>query len=190
MAAAIHWSGLGLIVGALVLGGALVLLATRPVIGATITPTVASLLLVAAGLLVVSVPAMYAVQAERSGALGLVGHGLLVVGLLLLVVVSAAPLLHPTQNAPTAEHPLVFGLGIALVLGLLLMGIATLQAAVFPRGAALLILGAMGGFFFVFFVAEFLPPIAGQLGLAAFSVLLTAGLAWVGFDLWSRMPAG
>ena len=166
MPSAVQLSGLGLMAGALLLGGALVLLATRPVVGATITPTVASLLLLAAGLLVASLPGMYAVQAERSGLLGLVGHGLLVVGLLLLVVVSAAPLLHPAENGATAEHPLVFGLGIALVLGLLLTGVATLQAGIYPRGAAVLILGAMAGFFFVFFVAEFLPPIAGQLGLA------------------------
>jgi hypothetical protein len=186
MATAVQLSGLGLMTGALLLGGALILLATRPVVGATITPTVASMLLLAAGLLVASMPAMYAVQADRSGVLGLVGHGLLVVGLLLLVVLSAAPLLHPTVNAPTAEHPLVFGLGIALVLGLLLTGVATLQAGIYPRGAAVLILGAMVGFFFVFFVAEFLPAIAGQLGLAIFSVLLTAGLTWIGFDLRGR----
>ena len=66
------------------------------------------------------------------------------------------------------EHPLLFALGIALVFGLLLTGIVTFQAGVFPRPAAALLLAATAGFFFVFFVAEFLPPLAGQLGSALF----------------------
>jgi hypothetical protein len=44
--------------------------------------------------------------------------------------------IYPSVNAPTQEHPLVFALGIALTLGLLLTGIATFQADVFPRPAA------------------------------------------------------
>jgi hypothetical protein len=42
----------------------------------------------------------------------------------------------------------------------------------------------MGGFFFVFFVAEFLPPISGQLGSAFFGLLLGLALAWTGLALW------
>lgn len=52
-------------------------------------------------------------------------------------------------------------LGIALTLGLLLTGISTFQAGVLPRPAAVLLLAATAGFFFVFFVAEFLPAPAG-----------------------------
>ena len=78
---------------------------------------------------------------------------------------------------------------IALTLGLLLTGIATFQADVFPRPAAVLLLGAMAGFLFVFFVAEFLPPAAGQLGTATFGVLLALGFAWIGVALWLRSPA-
>jgi hypothetical protein len=97
-------------------------------------------------------------------------------------------LLQPSVNGPIGEHPLVFVLGIALTLGLLLTGIATFEAAVFPRPAAILVLAAMAGFFFVFFVAEFLPPAAGQLGTAVFGVLLAVGLSWVGLTLWQRIP--
>jgi hypothetical protein len=189
MSAAIHWSGPALIGGALAFGLAVVLISSRPVIGASLSPDVAAVLLVAAALLLLSLPAMYAVQADAAGVLGLVGHALLATGLLLLVVLAATPLLHPSVNAPIGEHPLVFVLGIALTLGFLMTGIATFQADVFPRPAAVLLLGATAGFFFVFFVAEFLPPAAGQIGTAAFGVLLALGFAWIGVALWLRSPA-
>jgi hypothetical protein len=87
------------------------------------------------------------------------------------------------------EHPLVFGLGIALALGLLLTAVATYRADVLPRPAAAAVLGAMCGFFFVFFVAEFLPPTAGQVGTAVFGLLLAVGLASIGVALvrWDVM---
>ena len=186
----IHWAGLILVGGAVVLGLALVLVSTRPVIEATLSPGVAALLLLAAALLLLGLPAVYVVQAEASATLGLVGHVLLETGLLLPVLVAATPLLHPEQNGPVGEHPLVFGLGIALALGLFLTAIATYQADVLPRSAAVVVLGAMAGFFFVFFVAEFLPPTAGQVGTAVFGVLLAVGLAWIGVALWRWSPAG
>lgn len=188
MSTATHWSGPVLVGGALAFGLAIILLSSRPVIGAAISPGVAGLLLVSAALLLLSLPAMYAVQAEAVGAIGLVAHALLSTGLLLLVVVAATPLLHPSVDASIGEHPLVFVLGIALTLGLLLTGIATFQADVFPRPAAILLLGAMAGFIFVFFVAEFLPPVAGQIGAAVFGVLLALGFAWIGVALWLRSP--
>ena len=92
-------------------------------------------------------------------------------------------------GGPIGEDPIVFGLGIALTLGLLLTGIATFQADMFPRPAAVLLLGAMAGFFFVFFIAEFLPPAAGQIGTAVFGVLLALGFAWIGVALWLGSPA-
>lgn len=188
MNAAIHWSGPVLIGGALAFGLTVVVISSRPVIATTLSPDVAALALLAAALLLVSLPAMYAVHADAVGILGLAGHTLLVTGLLLLVLLAATPLLHPSANAPIGEHPVVFLLGIALTLGLLLTGIATFQAEVFPRPAALLVLGAMAGFFFVFFVAEFLPPAAGQVGTAVFGVLLAVGLSWIGVALWQRSP--
>ncbi len=186
MDVALHLGGLVLIGGAAALGVACVLIATRPVVGQALGPDVAALLIVSAGLLLLGAPAMYAVQAEATGALGLAAHALLVVGLLLLVIVSATPLLYPSAAVSTIEHPLVLGLGIALVLGLLLTGIVTLQAGVLPWQAAGLVLAAMAGFFFVFFVAEFLPPAAGQAGTAIFGVLLALGFAWIGLALWQH----
>ncbi|HEY6569013.1 MAG TPA: hypothetical protein VIZ22_01915 [Candidatus Limnocylindrales bacterium] len=186
MTTAIHWSGLLLVAGAVVLAVAIVVVSSRPVVGQALSPGSAALLLVAAALLLLALPAMYAVQADKVGVVGLAAYVLLATGLLLPVLVAATPLLYPSLNAPTVEHPLVFVLGIALTLGLLLTGIVTLQADVYPRPAALLLLGATAGFFFVFFVAEFLPPVAGQAGSAAFGVMLALGFAWIGVVLWQR----
>lgn len=38
----------------------------------------------------------------------------------------------------------------------------------------------------VFFVAEFLPPGAGQIGSAIFGVVLAMGLALIGVAMWLR----
>jgi hypothetical protein len=184
MNAAIQWSGPVLVGGALALALAIILISSRPVVAQAISPDVAALLLLSAALLLLSLPAMYAAQADAAGILGLVAHALISTGLLLVVLVAATPLLLPSLNAATAEHPLVFVLGIALTLGLLLTGISTYQAEVLPRPGAILLLAATAGFFFVFFVAEFLPPAAGQIGLAAFGVLLALGFAWIGVAMW------
>jgi hypothetical protein len=186
MSAAIHWSGPVLVGAALTLGLTIVLISRQPVVGQSLAPGIAALALASTVMLLLALPAMYAVQADDAGTLGLVGHALLTTGLLLTVLVAATPLLHPSLNAPSGEHPLVFMLGIALVLGLLLSGIATFQAGVFPRPAAILLLAATAGFFFVFFVAEFLPPAAGQIGSALFGTLLALGFAWIGVALWLR----
>lgn len=189
MQTAIHLAGPTLAAGALAFGLGVVLTSTRPVIGATLNADVAAIMLVASILLLLALPAMYGVQAEAAGVLGLVGHALLSVGLLLPVMLAATPLLYPSANAAMGEHPIVFVLGIALTLGLLLTGIATFQADVFPRPAAGLLLAAMAGFFFTFFVAEFLPAAAGQVGSAVFGVLLAVGFAWIGVAMWVRSPA-
>jgi len=184
MATAIQWSGPLLVLGALLLGLGTVAAAMRPTVQSMLSPEVATILMLAAAFLVPSIPGMYAAQADAAGAVGLAGYALLQVGLLLIVVVSAAPLLYPTVTGPFANHPLTGGLGIALFLGLLLTSIATLQAGVYPRPAALLLVAGTAGFFFGFFVSEFLPPGPAQVANAVLGVLAPAGLAWCGTALW------
>lgn len=186
MTTAIQWSGPVLVLGALLLGLATVATALRPTVQSMLSPQVATFLLLAAAFLVPSLPGMYAAQADAAGAIGLAGYVLLQVGLLLVVVVSAVPLLFPTVNEPFANHPLTLGLGVALLLGLLLTAIATLQAGVYPRPAALLLVAGAAGFFFSFFVSEFLPPGPAQVANAVLGVLAPAGLAWCGVALWTR----
>jgi hypothetical protein len=184
--AATHWAGLVLLGGALTLGIAIVLISLRPVVGQAVSPDVAALVLCSAGLLLLSLPAMYAVQADAVGAPGLIAHTLIATGLLLLVVIAATPLMQPALALPTGEHPILFALGIALTVGLLLTGMTTYQAGVLPRPAAALLLAATAGFFFVFFVAEFLPATAGQVGSAVFGILLALGFGWIGWAMWLR----
>lgn len=58
-------------------------------------------------------------------------------GILLLFVVASTLLLYPSLRTASGENPIVFVLGIALTLGLLLTGIATIRADVFPRWASI-----------------------------------------------------
>ena len=186
---AIQWSGLLLIVGAALFGVAVVTISFNPVVNQVMSPGASLLLFLSSICLLLSLPAMYARQADAAGWPGLAGHALLQSGILLLVVVAVPPLLYPTLNAAPGENPVFFLLGIAFTLGLLLTGIATLQAGVFPRGASILLLAATAGFFFVFFIAEFLPAGAGQVGSALLGVLLALALAWIGLFIW-RDTAG
>ena len=180
---AFRWSGVLLVVGAVLLGAAIVILSLKPVVNQVFTLGVSLLLLISSILLLLSLPAMYARQANAAGWLGLAGYALLQSGILLLVLIAATPILYPSLKTAPGENPVVFLLGIALTLGLLLTGIATVRADVFPRWAGILLLAAMAGFLFDFFIAEFLPPIAGQLGSAIFGALLTVSLCWIGIAL-------
>ena len=179
-----RWSGAVLIVGAVLLGAAIVTISLKPVMTQVFSPGVSLLMLLSSIALLLSLPAMYARQANAAGWLGLLGHGLLQAGIVLLVVLAATPLLYPSLKPVPVENPAVFVLGIALTLGLLLTGIATIRAGVFPHWAGILLLAATAGFFFDFFIAEFLSPWAGQLGSALFGILLALGLAWIGAALW------
>jgi hypothetical protein len=185
---AVRLSGTLLIVGAVLLGTAIVVVSFNPVIDQPISPRISLLLLLSAILLLLSLPVMYARQAQTAGWLGLTGHVLLQTGILLLVVLAATPLLYPSLNPAPGENVVVFLLGIALTLGLLLTGIATIAAGVYPRWAGILLLAATAGFFFVFFVAEFLPSMAGQLGSAFFGILLALALVWIGLAIWVGGP--
>lgn len=180
---AFRWSGILLVLGAALLGAAIVSVSLKPVMEQAFSPGVSLLMLLSSILLILSLPAMYARQANAAGWLGLSGYALLQSGILIMVVLAATPLLYPSLNPIPGENLVVFLLGIALTVGLLLTGIATMRAGVFPRGAGILLLAATAGFFFVFFVAEFLPPVTGQVGSAIFGILLALSLAWMGIAL-------
>jgi len=129
---------------------------------------------------------MYARQADAAGWLGLIGHALLQTGVLLFVVVSAPPLLYSSFNRPFENSLAAFLLGIALSLGLLLTAITTVRTGVFPRWAGILLLIGTAGFFFSFFIAEWLPRLAGQVVGVITNIPLGLALAWIGFSMWKR----
>ncbi len=176
-----------LVAGGALLAVAIVMISTKPVGGQVFSPTAALLLFLGALALLVSLPAVYAKQSTAGGVLALGGYVLLQAGMVLIVALAATPLLYPSLRVAPGESLLAFSLGIALVIGLLLTGIAVMQAGVFHRTLGILILVATAGFFFSFFIAEFLPPIVGQVSSASFAVVLGAGFVWMGVSLWSRV---
>lgn len=181
---ALHWGRLLLIAGAALLGVAIVLVSLNPVMNQPFSPGISYLFLLSAIFLLVSLPGMYARQANAAGWLGLVGYALLQAGTVLFAMLATPTLWYPSITGPYPESVSGFLLGIALTLGLLLTSIATLRAGIFPRWAGILLLAATAGFFFSFFIAEFLPPLAGRVGGAALGVLLSFALAWIGFSMW------
>jgi hypothetical protein len=185
---ALRLGGIVLMVGAALLGAAIVLVSFVPVVNQPFPPHISVLFLLASICLLLSLPAMYTRQAQTAGWLGLIGHALLGTGILLLVLVAGPFLLYPTRNLIISENLVLFLLGIALVLGLLLTGIATVRAKVYPRGAGIVWLAATAGFFFDFFVAEYLPRVTGQIGSAFFGVLLGLAMVWIGTALWRSNP--
>lgn len=182
---AIRWGGLLLIVGVALLVAALTIASSTPEMTQQLPRLANVLLFLSSILLLLSLPAMYARQADAAGWLGLIGHALLQTGILLFIVVSAPPLLYSSFDLPFENSLTAFLLGIALTLGLLLTSIATLRAGVFPSWAGILLLAGTAGFFFNFFIAEWLPRFAGQIGGAIMGILLGLALAWIGFSMWN-----
>jgi hypothetical protein len=74
---AFRWSGILLLVGAALLGVAIVIISLKPVMGQPLSPGASLLLLLSSVFLLLSLPAMYARQAYAAGWLGLTGHVLL-----------------------------------------------------------------------------------------------------------------
>jgi len=128
-----------------------------------------------------------AAQVEPSGWLGLVAFVLSVLG---AIVVSTGNMLsiaefsgvsgaYAVEDFYFTTVPLGIIALICLFGGLLLFGIATLRAGVFPRWAGILLsVGAV----VTFFGLSALPPLALLLGI----ILLATALAWMGWALWSK----
>jgi hypothetical protein len=143
-----------------------------------------ALLLVALGLV-----GLYARQAQETGNLGLIAFLMAFSGTLMAFgMLWAEPFLGPflAHEAPAvmdAEPTGTFAAGVILsvmlyALGWLLFGLASLQARVLPRGAAvLLMVGAV-----IFFILALLE-------LPLWTVVQGAAVAWMGYTLWSGTAA-
>src|SRR5262245_55420971 len=118
----IRWSGLALLAGASLWAAASVVGAFSPVADQPFFPLNGALLLLSAVLLLLALPGMYAKQAGAAGGLGLAGHVLLQTGIVVLAIAGSGPLVYSkAMTSPSAVGALF---GIALILGLLLTGIA------------------------------------------------------------------
>jgi hypothetical protein len=135
---------------------------------------------------VLGLPGIYARQAQRAGVTGLIGLCLIVTCVLMLGVVGSAinalllPFLATHAPALINQEPPGLGLfftvgGLLEVVGGILLGIATMRAAVLPRWAGLLlIVGSL-----VQFIGDFFNlPIANPGFL-----LFVLGLAWLGLGV-------
>jgi len=181
---ALRWSGAALMASAIVLGTALSLASLRLPGTVPPMPLGSLLLLVGSVLLMLALPGMYARQAEAAGGFGLVGHVLLAVGNVALIGFAAAPLFNPSVTGIDKEETVAAGLLLlALPLGVVLTGMATLQAAVYPRWSGILLLVAGVGVLLTFLGPEGLPPIVGEVVGLSWGVLLAFALAWIGVVL-------
>jgi hypothetical protein len=144
-------------------------------------------------LIVLGVPGMYARQAERAGILGLIGSILTVFFVLMagyagnIVSAFIAPFLaaHSLQQTQAPIGLVLFAFIIGSLLGMLggiLLGFATMRAAILPRWAgALLIAGGV-----LLFGGNFLP--FGRTVSSIGVLLFLSGLAWLGAAVWSKPP--
>jgi hypothetical protein len=142
--------------------------------------------------LVFALVALFAAQAERVGVLGALGMMILsVVG----TTLASGTVLVEIAGASGAEVAAVTGAdlsgalsllgGLAFLIGLVLFGIATMRAGVFPRWAgALLILGDA-----VFGAASFSGSAASIVEVVGASITCAA-FAWLGLILLSGVGSG
>ena len=193
----IRWSGLALVLGGICL--ALFVLIhpqgafTADVIASRIAETAHTFHFLGATLAIFGFVGLLLYQLEKGSRLGLIGVILAFFGTIWfsglgLMSFAALPFIARNDPALVAPNGLfwseppnpVFLLGLlSFVLGYVVLGIAILRGVGLPRWSGLLLIA--GAFL------SSLPPVAVPtvLILTAGGVLLGAGLAWIGFALWS-----
>ena len=135
----------------------------------------ASSVLVAHIILVVALVALYAAQADESGLLGSLG---MVLGVIGTTLVSGAEV-DALFAAGVSGMLSVLG-GLAFFIGLILFGIATMRAGVFPRWAGLLLI--VGDI--VFGAGDFTRSAAPVVFVVG-ALITCAGFVWLGVALLS-----
>lgn len=188
----IRWSGLAALVGGVLLivenVAEFIFYGDQPESVAALTNAwviLSVLALVGVVLISLGLVGLYARQAEQTGTLGLVAFLVAFSGTAMLfgfgwagaffvpALAEAVPDSLDTLDAGVLMVGVILTFGL-FALGWLLFGLASLQARVLPRGAAvLLMVGAVLAF--VLLVLE----------LPFFIVAFGAALAWMGYALWS-----
>jgi hypothetical protein len=197
----VHWSGLASVLAAILFTVTAFLHPAGQDLTAHANPNwmlahqigLASIMLMQLGLV-----GLYARQVEKTGWLGLVGFVLAFVGtafagaILFLestalpLVATQAPAIFDQANTPPAFAVPLFVLGFGL--GYLLFGIATMRGGVLPRWSGLLL--SIGVFLFMFaevsMQGEFLSDAPAHVLDVLGQVVISLGLAWMGFALWTE----
>jgi hypothetical protein len=156
-------------------------------------------------LLLLGLPGIVARQASRAGWFGFVGFLLAFSGAFLsasyfaVVYLTIAPWLD--VHAPKVGDQLLFTANPAVnvyssvaiglfVVGLVLLGIATMRARVFPQWAGLLLIVGVVVFGISFVISIFgLGALASVLSSVS-GVLGLLGLGWMGYALWTEKGEG
>jgi hypothetical protein len=103
---------------------------------------------------------------------------------LLFVVIAAPALGYPGLRLQLSQGAAYALLAFFFFLGLVLSGIASLQAAVFPRWQAVVLIAAGAGFFVAFLAGGLLAAGAAQAVAALTGLLLASALAGMGIYIW------
>jgi hypothetical protein len=192
----LRWGGLAALAAGIVKGlselGALLLIGTQPDRIAALTwqwMVLLALSLAAAYLAMMGLVTLYARQVQQSGSRGLIGFSLAALGTMMhfghvwtglfLVPALAASVPEFLDTLGATQSGLVTeGAQLALVVfafGWLLFGLVSLQAKVIPPGPAALVM-----------VGATLELVLGVLNVQLSALVFAAGLAWMGFWLWSE----
>jgi hypothetical protein len=172
--------------------GALLLIGTQPDRLAALMwqwTVLLGLSLAAAFLAMLGLVALYARQVQPSGSRGLIGFSLAALGTMmhfghvwtgLFLVPALAGSVPEFLDAMGATPYGVVAAGVLLALvtfalGWFLFGLASLRAKVVPRGPAALVM-----------VGAALELVLGALDVQLSALVLAAGVAWMGFWLWSE----
>jgi hypothetical protein len=139
--------------------------------------------------------AVFAVQASRVGRLGEIGFVLAIFGNMMLIATMLSALTVQARLGQRGlEHFIASGsvmpqvaaaglLSLSFLLGMVLFGIATIRAGVFPRRAGQLVIVGVVGMF-----AGAVPDITGL--EAAGTIALFAAFAWMGWQFRQAPAAG
>lgn len=122
-------------------------------------------------------------QLPRTGRLGLVGFLAAFAGTSMMLLEGREHLFSPDfgQGTPVGLWQLI-ATSLVFSVGYILLGVAIFRAGLLPRGAGVLL--AVGGP-----IVAFSPPIGIMAVLVVGHTLFGAGLAWLGYALWSE-PRG
>jgi hypothetical protein len=187
----IRWSGLGGVVGGVLLA-AFELLESTLFSGQpeSVSAVTSSWIIIQVGylvaflLLTLALVGLYALQVEQAGSLGLTAFLVALTGIVLMAgsqwgaaflgpwIAEAAPELIDAEPAGITIFGYILSM-LLVALGFLLFGLASLRTKVLPRGAAMLLMaGAV------------LLIVLEMLELPIITVVLDAALIWMGYALW------
>ena len=178
-------SGFILMVGAVLITASIVMSSSRPIVNQRLTSTESLLLFFGATAFLCSLPALYSAHSAAAGSLGFFGFLSLQAGVVFFVATAAPPIFFPPFNEPPGQTPAALLLGTAFIVGLGATATSVLQAKILPRPTGLLMWATTAALLYEFFIAEFLPPVAGQVGAAVFGVLTGITFGWIGWWLVS-----